>query len=209
MADLTRVLFASPATGLGTVAWRGFAGLVAAAGCLTALVAAPPASVIGLALVVSIPVTVLCALLRVSLGEGPPAIPLGSAALVGMVTTIGLTGVLGAPGMLLLLAAVGTHPRVLGAAASRLPMSRPRPLRVGRRPAGDRVADLTTPELVAAWRRSYVELASDVAPGHVEEVVTRRQRYIDEIERRHPAGFRRWLESGPRAGGDPSSFLEG
>jgi hypothetical protein len=34
-----------------------------------------------------------------------------------------------------------------------------------------------------------------------------RERYLDEIERRDPRGFARWLSSGARAGSDPATFL--
>jgi hypothetical protein len=69
------------------------------------------------------------------------------------------------------------------------------------------LATLSTPELCLAWRRSYFalgELPSGPARG---ELVTLRQSMLDEIERRDPAGFQRWLDAGARAGSDPGRYL--
>jgi hypothetical protein len=69
------------------------------------------------------------------------------------------------------------------------------------------LAMLSTPELCLAWRRSYLalgELPTGPARG---ELVTLRQSMLDEIERRDPAGFQRWLDAGARAGSDPGRYL--
>ncbi|MFG1644121.1 hypothetical protein ACGFMK_27870 [Amycolatopsis sp. NPDC049252] len=68
-------------------------------------------------------------------------------------------------------------------------------------------ASMSTAELCAAWRRSYVELqkADEAAARH--DVVARRQEYLDELEHRNRDGFARWLASGARAGGDPQRYL--
>jgi hypothetical protein len=69
------------------------------------------------------------------------------------------------------------------------------------------VADMGTEELCAAWRRSYFQLRLTTDPHTFRQVVARRQSYLDEIERRDGRGFRRWLDSGARAGGDPGPYL--
>ena len=67
--------------------------------------------------------------------------------------------------------------------------------------------ELSTPELCLAWRRSYVALLEIPAgPGRCE-IVRFRERLLDEIERRDRDGFTRWLETGARAGSDPSRYL--
>lgn len=38
-------------------------------------------------------------------------------------------------------------------------------------------------------------------------VVQQRQLYLDELERRNPAGLAAWLASGARAAGDPTRFI--
>lgn len=58
-----------------------------------------------------------------------------------------------------------------------------------------------------AWRRSFVLLQqAQRAPARLV-LVQHRQRILDEIERRDPTGLLRWLESNPRAAGNPLPFL--
>jgi hypothetical protein len=70
-------------------------------------------------------------------------------------------------------------------------------------------ADLSTPELCLAWRRTYLVLLEVSADTPRDDIVALRERLLDEIERRDPAGFTRWLETGARAGSDPGRFLTG
>ncbi len=69
------------------------------------------------------------------------------------------------------------------------------------------VADMGTEELCVAWRRSYYQLVLATDEPARRLVVQRRQEFLDEIERRDGRGFRRWLDSGARAGGDPGPYL--
>lgn len=70
------------------------------------------------------------------------------------------------------------------------------------------VPEVATDELCLVWRRSDEELrrAPDDDPqrGQLAEC---RQLLLDEMERRDPTGFRRWLGEGAMAGTDPLSFL--
>ena len=121
----------------------------------------------------------------------------GLVVLLGMSTASVLVALLvvGVPAALLARRAL----RPVQAAATALPVSAE-----VRSPA---LATLSTPELCLAWRRSYLalgELPTGPARG---ELVTLRQSMLDEIERRDPAGFHRWLEAGARAGGDPSRYM--
>ncbi|MDT7710054.1 MAG: hypothetical protein QOG20_5661 [Pseudonocardiales bacterium] len=77
-------------------------------------------------------------------------------------------------------------------------------LQVTLRPVAD---GLSIPELCQQWRRSYLALgrARDLA-GRAQ-VVSFRAGYLDELERRDPVGFRRWLRDGARAASDPSRFV--
>jgi hypothetical protein len=70
-------------------------------------------------------------------------------------------------------------------------------------------ADLSIPELCLAWRRTYLALLEVSADTPRDDIVALRERLLDEIERRDPAGFTRWLETGARAGSDPGRFLTG
>jgi hypothetical protein len=47
------------------------------------------------------------------------------------------------------------------------------------------------------------------APTAWDEVVRRRQEVLDEVERRDPTGFARWLAAGAPAGGGPGALLSG
>lgn len=69
------------------------------------------------------------------------------------------------------------------------------------------LGSLSTPELCLAWRRSYLTLVDLPAGPGRGELVAVRQSMLDELERRDSDGFRRWLEAGARAGGDPGRFL--
>jgi hypothetical protein len=69
------------------------------------------------------------------------------------------------------------------------------------------LTDLSDEELCLAWRRSYIELQSCTTDLRRLEVVAQRRAYLDELERRAPDAFVEWLESGPRAAGDPAKFF--
>jgi hypothetical protein len=65
----------------------------------------------------------------------------------------------------------------------------------------------TAAEMRAAWQRSYWLLHDVPAVPARDELVELRQRLLDELERRDPHGFRRWLQNDPRAGSDPGRDL--
>lgn len=65
---------------------------------------------------------------------------------------------------------------------------------------------LSDEELCWSWRASYTALQT--APsGACVELVTLRQAYLDDLERRNPRGMRAWLDSGARAAGNPARYL--
>jgi hypothetical protein len=63
-------------------------------------------------------------------------------------------------------------------------------------------------ELCLAWRRSFVLLNEAASPQEKLVVVTLRERYLDELQRRCPSGVSRWLDSGARASGNPLPYLD-
>jgi hypothetical protein len=66
---------------------------------------------------------------------------------------------------------------------------------------------VSTPQLCGAWQRTYW-LLLDLPPGPPRDQVVRIRRHVlDELERRDPTGFGRWLESGPRACNHPGQYL--
>ncbi len=76
----------------------------------------------------------------------------------------------------------------------------PTPLRLSPRALDDA-------QLCWAWRISYVTLQRSTTPMQRLRVVQQRQHYLDELERRNPAGVAAWLASGARAAGDPSRYV--
>ncbi len=95
--------------------------------------------------------------------------------------------------------------------------------RVGRRggpaaPAGepvepaepdDDLATLTNAQLGREWRRSHSWLLRARTAEELGMVCRLRRRQLDEIERRDPSGFRRWLDGGSWVRGDSAPFLGG
>lgn len=70
------------------------------------------------------------------------------------------------------------------------------------------VADTaSTRALCAAWCRTFW-LLRDLPPGPAcAQVLRIREGLLDELERRDPVGFHRWLATGARAGSDPGRYL--
>ena len=63
-------------------------------------------------------------------------------------------------------------------------------------------------DLVHAWRHSFLLLATAQAdPIRLAQICEQRRAYLEELARRDPVGFRRWIDSGARAAGDPSRYL--
>jgi hypothetical protein len=142
-----------------------------------------------------------------------PDLPVGVAAaaafvtaclvLAGLLATVG--GALTATVLVLLVAgglAAGYHHRVAPPTAPEPhDPSAPRPV------PPVPVADMATEDLCVAWRRSYFLLVLATDEPARRRVVQRRQDFLDEIERRDRRGFLRWLDSGAKAGSDPSPYL--
>jgi len=65
---------------------------------------------------------------------------------------------------------------------------------------------LTTPQLCEAWSISFEALHRG---SRADEgvIVGLRQRYLDELERRNPDGFARWLDTSARPAGNPAGFI--
>jgi hypothetical protein len=69
------------------------------------------------------------------------------------------------------------------------------------------VAALPTSALGREWLRTTTALSGRLQPAARESIVRRRQETLDELERRDPVGFARWLADGPIAGSDPAQYL--
>jgi hypothetical protein len=73
----------------------------------------------------------------------------------------------------------------------------------GRLPVGA----LPTEVLGREWLRTTAALAGRLDPATRQTIVRRREETLDELERRDPGGFARWLAAGP--GADPAQFVRG
>ncbi|MET0764378.1 MAG: hypothetical protein ABWY29_05905 [Blastococcus sp.] len=68
---------------------------------------------------------------------------------------------------------------------------------------------LTTPALGQEWLSTTAALAGRLEPTARQSLVGRRGETLDELERRDPDGFARWLAVGPAQGSDPSDYVRG
>ncbi|MGZ4507514.1 MAG: hypothetical protein ACXVX0_09690 [Blastococcus sp.] len=71
------------------------------------------------------------------------------------------------------------------------------------------VSTLTTSDLGQEWVRTSALLGRPLTPDALAAVVARRQEAIDELERRDPLGFRRWLAAGSWTDNDPAGYVQG
>jgi hypothetical protein len=71
------------------------------------------------------------------------------------------------------------------------------------------VTALTTAELGQEWTRTTAILAGPVGAAARAVLVARREETLDELERRDPAGFARWLAAGPTLSSDPADYVHG
>jgi hypothetical protein len=69
------------------------------------------------------------------------------------------------------------------------------------------VEQLTTRALGREWLRSTAALAGRLEPVVRASLVRRREDALDELERRDPDGFARWMAAGPAPGSDPADWL--
>lgn len=68
---------------------------------------------------------------------------------------------------------------------------------------------MTDLDLCRAWRSSYVGLERAGTAASRVRIVRARSVLLDELERRHPAAVRAWLESGARAASGPERHVLG
>jgi hypothetical protein len=76
-------------------------------------------------------------------------------------------------------------------------------------PVQSSLATLSNAQLAREWRTSYTALVAARDPRSLELICALRRHQLDEIERRAPGGFHRWIESGSWVRGDSAPFLGG
>jgi hypothetical protein len=75
-------------------------------------------------------------------------------------------------------------------------------------PGADLVG-LSTEALGQEWLRSSATLEAPLDPATRARIVHRRQQALDELERRDPVGFARWLAAGATVDSNPAQYLRG
>lgn len=149
----------------------------------------------------------------------------GIAAGISVSAGVGLVAALGWLGFLIVLAMLATSPVLRSRRPGRWWLRLPSPTLVDEvrvpaedqdsfepvQPAEPEPADLRTLDdaaLCLAWRRSFVRLGTQRGAAARLAIVEQRQRYLDELQRRHGEAFQSWLESGARASGNPLPYLK-
>ena len=136
------------------------------------------------------------------------------AALLAMAGIAALLGAATAPVLLLLLVGGGAglwrHRaawRAYAIAHGVTPPGGPTAGRSSATPPAQAVGALSVRALCLAWQRTQCSLQSLPAGAARTELISTRQRLLDELEARDPVGFRRWLYRGVRASSDPGHYL--
>jgi hypothetical protein len=110
-------------------------------------------------------------------------------------------------------AAAPSVPPATGEPVAGLPARPPdRPDRTVFPPSGGLPAPvwtLTTHALGQEWLSTTAALAGRLEPTARQSLVGRRAETLDELERRDPDGFARWLAVGLARGSDPSDYVRG
>jgi len=70
------------------------------------------------------------------------------------------------------------------------------------------LSTLTTAALGREWLRTTAALSGRLPATDRAALVRRREETLDELERRDPAGFARWLADGPVPGSDPAGYVQ-
>lgn len=199
--------------------WWTIAGLAWPAGCFIALSGVLSSALIVLSVLVGINAAAFTfASAVVDDWQGGRARAVARNAVLGVAATVAVIGLiagLGGLGFLMCALFAGTSPPVAERlrlwrerrraerGEAHVPDAEPR----ANRPSAPACAELSTAELVLAWRVSSTSLLRARTPSAANAVVVRRQCYLDELERRDPDGVRRWLDSGAPAPSDPSAYL--
>lgn len=133
-------------------------------------------------------------------------------ALAGLVAVAGPSG--GAVGLLLACSAPGTA-RIRDQVRLGRPKETPGEAKTPSRPAPEpatssvdpAASTLTDEQLCLAWRVSYTAVQRAAGASEAARLAAVRASYLDELERRAPVSFTRWMAAGPRAASDPAPFL--
>jgi hypothetical protein len=148
----------------------------------------------------------------------------GVAAIAGALVTTLVGGVAGVVGLAVWMVRTGPArqqpPAATWTAATRPVLPQDRPAVPGARPSvvvAGNVAEsspgpaaltgLPLEALGREWVATTAALGAPLDPRSRQAIVARRETVLDELERRDPAGFARWLAAGPQSATDPARYL--
>lgn len=129
----------------------------------------------------------------------------GTAALLGGPVTVGLIAL----AVLALLVRSGRRPDAAASRPAPPPVAAPALTLVVEWADAGPVTGLSTAALGREWLRTTAALAGGLDATARRAVVERREATLDELERRDPVGFERWLSGGPVPGSDPAEYVRG
>ncbi len=130
----------------------------------------------------------------------------GTAATLGGPVTVGLL----AAAILTVLLRSGRRSDAAAKADRPRPAAAVVPLPLATEPGDDGpVGALSTAALGREWLRTTAALATSPDAAARRVIVERREATLDELERRDPVGFGRWLSDGPLLDSDPSAYVRG
>lgn len=156
------------------------------------------------------------------------SLAVGAGIATGVIGAVGLALLIHGAALLVLLAAVASHPAAVSwlqrhlqgvrhtPGASQPSQTKPAEHRQPPEPASPlAVADVELPvdvslddaALCRAWRQSYRALHRASSLLELVHIVNARRDYLDELERRNPSGLEAWLASGPHPASDPSRYI--
>ena len=183
------------------IVWGCLCGLVVVLGIVAALLVLPAAALVPLFMVPGLLGLMLALLVRADTGRfvGRVRRALAVAAVAGA-ACVGGAG---------LLAVLGPSALLIGviAAAGSPPVVRRFTSKGDKGEKHDELRELSTLMLCRQWQSSYEELRAEPAVSRRLEIVRERERCLDELERRDPAGLQAWLASSASAASDPARFL--
>jgi hypothetical protein len=185
--------------------WRAFAGLFLAVGMMLACLALPAnllVVVIMLALLIGTTTGVTHSTCAQSAGTPVGA---GRSAALGVLASAATLAVAGFA-VILSVGVIGLV-LVLGLGSPQALRWCGRRVRRSPQEKGGELLTRSTAELCRQWQATYSSLRDASTPAARLRIVEIRQRCLDELERRDPAGLSAWLASTASAGGDPSRYL--
>lgn len=214
-------------------AWLTTACIVLIVGCVCADLLLPAAALIWTALLSAVLLPGVAAVIYTAyaperartLLSKPVLAEAGAVAALIMIALLGFIDILGSAALQILVLFVFTSPAAVARLTGRparsrvnpaagrdnepvppgaIPAPHPRSISL---PAPDSYAAVSDAELCWQWRASFTALQRADTASELTRLSQTRCQLLDELARRDPEGFDRWLNSGARAASSPARYL--